>query len=64
LARLPCARAIGLVPGLAGPEAVWTYGSFYIKGDPSGYGMLVTLLAFVVIPVGTGLLLVGWRKEG
>jgi len=56
--------AVGLVLGLAGPAAVWTYGSLYIKGDPSGYGMLGTLLAYVFIPVGAGLLLIGWRKEG
>lgn len=55
--------AVGLVLGLAGPAAVWTYGSLCIKGDPSGYGMLGTLLAYVFIPVGAGLLLVGCRKE-
>ena len=55
---------IGLVLGIVGPVVVWSYGSAFVKGDSSGYGMLGTLLAFCFIPIGAGLAFVGWRKEG
>lgn len=39
-------------------------GAWYHNLVPSGYGMLGTLLAYCLIPVGIGLLVVGWSKVG
>jgi len=55
--------AITLLLGFVAPTMIWTYGHFYIHCDPSGYGMIGTLLAFIFIPIGLGLALVGWRKD-
>ena len=55
---------IGFFLGIVGPAIVWSYGSVFIKGDSSEYGMLGTLLAFCFIPIGAGLAFVGWRKSG
>ena len=55
--------AIGLMLSIVGPLTVWTWGTIFVKGDPSGYGMLGTLLAFVFMPIGLGLVLVGWFKN-
>jgi hypothetical protein len=54
---------IGLFSGIVGSAMVWTCGSLFGKGDPSGYGMLGTLLGFCLIPTGGVLVFVGWCKK-
>lgn len=65
LSRRMCFRLAGvsLFLGVLVPAGVWTYASMFIKGDSSGYGMLGTLLAFVFMPIGLGLVLLGWCKD-
>jgi hypothetical protein len=53
---------IALFSGIVGPILVWSYGSIFIEGDMSAYGMLGTILGFYFIPIGIGLSIVGWLK--
>jgi len=48
--------------GLLVPPILWTYGKF-VGGDTSATGMLGTVLIIAFVPVGLGLLLIGWRRN-
>jgi len=52
--------ALGI--GILGPPTLWTYGEF-LGGDTSTTGMIGTVLMIAFVPVGLGLVLIGWRKK-
>jgi len=52
--------ALGL--GLLVPPMLWTYGEF-VGGDTSSTGMIGTVLMIAFVPIGLGLVLIGWRKN-
>jgi hypothetical protein len=65
LSRKACLwlSGISLLVGTLGSVGVWTFGGLLIKGDSSGYGMLGTLLAVILIPIGLALAVLGWSKN-
>lgn len=52
-----------LVLGTILPASLWIYAEFFIKGDQSSYGMMGTVIAFVLIPPSIGLILAGLIKS-
>jgi hypothetical protein len=53
---------IALLLGIAAPLGVWGYANLYVSGDPSGFGMLGTLMAILFAPGGIALTILGLMK--
>lgn len=54
---------LSLATGVVLPVSLWTYAEFFVKGDKSFHGMMGTVVAFILIPSGLGLILMGFIKS-